>query len=316
MKEQYVEKTFHGKSLRLIDICDSIVTSFARRGFKLTVRQLFYQLVSRKVTLDLAGKKVFENTVRNYDNLVALMTNARLAGLIDWDSIEDRTRDILERSHWDGVKQMLGSAASWYHEDMWAEQPLLVIGVVEKEALAGIFEHLFKPWDIPLLPARGYPSATALRDLAKSRMLCDGRTVVVLHFGDHDPSGIDMSRDLQERLELFCRGRINIDFRRMALNMDQIEELNPPPNPARQTDSRYEAYRELYGDESWEIDSLTPEYLRELIRKEVEPLIDWDQWHATERRIERRRAVLQQMVDDYDSEDGTEFDPPEEEAEE
>lgn len=302
MKESYGDiQRFRPASLDLISICDGIVSDWSARGFKLTIRQLFYQLVARKVRYG-PQQKVFENTVQNYDNIVQLMTNARLAGLIDWDAIEDRTREVIERSHWTGVKSMLDSAATWYHEDLWAEQPTFVLGVVEKEALAGVFEQLFKPWDIPLLPARGYPSATALRDIGKYRIMDDHREIVVLHFGDHDPSGIDMSRDLRERLNLFARTDelgISIDFRRMALNMDQVRELNPPPNPARTTDARYESYRALYGDQSWELDAVSPDYLRELIRAEVEPLIDFEQWDKTKDRIERRRAELVRIRREY-----------------
>ncbi len=302
MKEKYEEKTFHGKSKVLIGICDKIISAFGAKGFKLTIRQLFYQLVAQ-------GH--IKNSKQSYDNIVALMTNARLAGLIDWDAIEDRTRDVLSRSHWYGVRTMLDSAQSWYHENMWDEQPYLIIGVVEKEALAGIFKHIFDKWDIPLLPARGYPSATALRDMAKDRIMGASQEIVVLHFGDHDPSGLDMSRDLTERLELFSRGE-PIDFRRLALNMDQVEEQNPPPFAGKPTDSRYETYRLEHGNQCWELDALSPEYLEQLVRDEVTPLVDWDQWNATERRIERRRAVLRKMMTGYDPEDGTDMDPEEE----
>lgn len=303
MKERYLPKTFHGRSQKMIEICDGIVSEFAEQGYKLTIRQIYYQLVARGHV---------ENTVRSYENVQTLLNNARLAGLIDWDVIEDRTRDFIGRSHWYGVQSMLQSATDWYHENMWDEQDYLVFGVVEKEALAGIFEHLFHKWDVPVLPARGYPSATALREFAKGRIMPASQQVVVLHFGDHDPSGIDMTRDLEERLSLFTRERVSIDFRRLALNMDQIEELSPPPYPCKVKDSRTSGYQNLYGDDTWELDALSPKYLENLIDLTVEPLVDWDQWHATERRIERRRAVLQKMTDNYDPDDGTEFDPPEE----
>ena len=219
MKEAYIDAPrFHKASLNLIAICDSIVTDYSQQGYSLTIRQLYYQLVAR-------GH--IENTVRSYDNIVALMTNARLAGLIDWDAIEDRTRGILERPHWTSGSDILQACARSYHEDLWSDQPNRVIVVVEKEALAGVLERTCKEWDVPLLPARGYPSVTTLRELAKTRIMRASQEIVVLHLGDHDPSGIDMSRDLQERLEMFSRHRVAIDFRRLALNMDQVEEQSP-----------------------------------------------------------------------------------------
>ena len=54
----------------------------------MTVRQIYYQLVARGHV---------ENTVRSYDNVQALINNARLAGLLDWDSMEDRERVLVDR---------------------------------------------------------------------------------------------------------------------------------------------------------------------------------------------------------------------------
>lgn len=293
MKEKYEDKTFHKRSMDMIGVCNQIVTDYAEQGYKLTIRQLYYQLVAR-------GH--IENTVRSYDNIVALMTNARLAGLIDWDSIEDRTREVIERSHWTSGSQILQAVASQYHEDLWNDQPHRVIVVVEKEALAGVLEWTCHEWDVPLLAARGYPSATTLRELAKSRIMRASQEIVVLHLGDHDPSGIDMSRDLVERLKLFSRNRTRIDFRRLALNMDQVEEQNPPPNPAKVTDSRYEGYRAQYGDESWELDALSPEYLHTLVSDEVRSMIEWPAWNAAQERIDSIKARLQDLADGFDKE--------------
>jgi len=293
MKEQYEEKTFHAKSRKMISICDAIVTDYAAQGYKLTIRQLYYQLVAR-------GH--IENTVRSYDNIVALMTNARLAGLIDWDSIEDRTREVIERSHWTSGSQILHAVADQYHEDLWTDQPRRVLVVVEKEALAGVLERTCRQWDVPLLAARGYPSATTLRDVAKTRIMRASQEIVVLHLGDHDPSGIDMSRDLVERLRLFSRFRVPIDFRRLALNMDQVEAESPPPNPAKVTDSRYEGYRAQYGEESWELDALSPEYLHNLVSTEIRSMIETPAWEAAQQRIDSIKARLQELADNFDGE--------------
>lgn len=78
---------------------------------------------------------------------------------------------------------------------------------------------------------------------------------VILHLGDHDPSGIDMTRDISDRLELFGA---DVEVKRIALNWDQIDEFTPPPNPAKLSDSRAGAYIAEYGDESWELDALEP----------------------------------------------------------
>lgn len=294
MKEQYEAIKFRAPALKMIDVMDAIVAEYAADGYKLTVRQIYYQLVAR-------GR--VENTVRSYDNVQSLLNRARIAGLIDWDVIEDRTREITERSHWHSGSHMLRSAARWYHEDMWDNQLTRVFVIVEKEALAGVLERTCNEFDVPLLAARGYPSATTLRELAKERIMGSQQDIIVLHLGDHDPSGIDMSRDLEERLALFSRHRTPIDFRRLALNMAQVEEQQPPPNPAKTTDARYGKYRDEYGDESWELDALTPQYLHNLVAGEVKSMIEWDIWNDDKDRIQRIKGKLNQLADNFTEED-------------
>lgn len=294
MKERYVNKAFHPKSEALILLCDDIINDYSAQGYKLTVRQIYYQLVARGHV---------ENTVRSYENVQGLINNARLAGLLDWDAVEDRTREISERSHWTSGSRILQACADSYHQDMWNTQPNRVFVVVEKEALAGVLDRVCQEWDLPLLAARGYPSATTLRELAKNRIMRASQEIVVLHLGDHDPSGIDMSRDLVDRLSLFSRERVHIDFRRLALNMDQVEAQKPPPNPAKVTDSRYEGYRAQYGEESWELDALSPRYLHDLVADEVQGMIDWEAWDATQEAIDHTKARLQKLADTFDSEE-------------
>lgn len=294
MKESYGEAPrFQRNSLALIGIIDEVVTDYQSQGYRLTIRQLYYQLVAR-------GQ--IENTVRSYDNIVALMTNARLAGLIDWDAIEDRTRGFLDRSHWTSGGEILQAVANQYHEDLWDDQSYRVFVVVEKEALAGVLERTCKEFDVPLLPARGYPSATTLREFAKTRIMRARQKIVLLHLGDHDPSGIDMSRDLMDRLGLFSRNEVPIEFERIALNMDQINEQKPPPNPAKVTDSRFADYQRKYGDESWELDALSPRYLHDLVTQTVGQYIDHSLWRQKLEHIDSVKTRLRVIADNFDKE--------------
>lgn len=294
MKEAYLEKTFHRKTLAMIEVCNGIIDEYCAQGYRLTIRQLYYQLVARDH---------IPNTVRSYDNIVVMLTNARLAGLVDWDAIEDRTRSFIERPTWVDGSQILRSAAHSYHEDVWADQQHRVIVIVEKEALAGVLERTCRALSVPLLPARGYPSATTLRELAKARIMGACQDIVVIHLGDHDPSGIDMSRDLEERLELFSRGLVDINFRRVALNMDQVEELRPPPNPAKITDSRYDQYRQIFGEESWELDALSPRYLHNLLTEEIESFIDTNAWEEAHARVDKVKQKLDSLAQTFTAEE-------------
>lgn len=294
MKEAYGEgPRFHAKSLEMISVINDIIDLYVADGYLLTVRQLYYQLVARNY---------IPNTVQSYDRTVALLTNARMAGLIDWDAIEDRTRGVIENQHWDSGSDILDAAARSYREDLWSTQESRVAVVVEKEALAGVLERTCRKWDVALLPARGYPSATTLREFAKARIIGACQQIVILHLGDHDPSGIDMSRDLEERLDIFSRHCGGFEFHRIALNMDQVAELNPPPNPAKVTDSRYGAYRSKYGVNSWELDALSPSYLDKLVEKHITEHIDFDLWRERENEVSNVRARIQEIADKFNEE--------------
>jgi len=129
-----------------------------------------------------------------------------------------------------------------------------------------------------------------------SRNYKNKQKVIVLHLGDHDPSGIDMTRDIEDRLDLFS-GYADIEVRRIALTMEQIEKQQPPPNPAKVTDSRYAGYAAEYGDESWELDALEPQFISDLIRDEIEGERDPALWAEAINEQEAEREQIQDVID-------------------
>ncbi len=284
MKQFYQNFPFQKPTLALIGVLNAIVEEYMEAGFVLTVRQLYYQMVARGI---------IENTERSYKKITNTVNQAKLAGLIDWDALEDRTRRFVERSAWKNAAHIMHNTAQGFHMNMWQNQGRRACVVIEKEALYGVFSGVCHELDVPLLCARGYPSGSVLREFAKYTMIpaCK-HDWIVLHFGDHDPSGIDMSRDLEERLRLFSEYRVAMDFKRIALNMDQIEEHDPPPNPAKTTDARFDEYYRLYGSASWELDALDPKLLQQLAQDKIKEQIDQDAWAEREIEIEDVRKRL------------------------
>jgi hypothetical protein len=292
-KQFYKHFEFRAPALAMIDVMNEICEDYMQQGFVLTVRQLYYQLVAR-------GH--IENTERSYKRTTGLVNDARLAGLMDWDAIEDRTRAFIKRGRWGSANEILASVAKQFHMDLWAGQPYRVHVIVEKEALAGVLEGVCRQYDVPLLAARGYPSGTVLREFAQVDLQQCGeqrQTPVILHFGDHDPSGIDMSRDLEMRIAMFNECGEAVEFERLALNMPQIEELKPPPNPAKVTDSRFASYAQEYGDESWELDALSPSYLVDLVQRNVTRYIEDYIWDERVKEIEGIKARLQKTAENF-----------------
>lgn len=290
MRERYKEITFKTKTLQQIDRINGIIEEYLDAGYTLTVRQLYYQLVARDI---------IPNNEKSYKQTTSIVNDARVAGLIDWDAIEDRTRSFEERGRWAKPQDILTASAKQYHTDPWATQDKRLFLVVEKEALVGVFQRVCHQYDVPLLAARGYPSASVVRDFAKREIeQNDDKDVVILHFGDHDPSGIDMTRDLEERFELFgWNGEFTL--KRMALNYDQIEELKPPPNPAKATDARFVKYRQRFGDKSWELDALPPTVLSEMAESEILRHVDPKRWEKWQKGIDAARKKMLKLVEQW-----------------
>jgi hypothetical protein len=182
---------------------------------------------------------------------------------------------------------------------MWADQDAYVEVWVEKDALIGVLEGVCRELDVPYFACRGYTSQSEMWGAAQ-RLLereSDGKETTIIHLGDHDPSGIDMSRDIQDRLDMFGS---SATISRIALTFDQVHEYDPPPNPAKTTDARYQSYASLYGDESWELDALEPRVIVDLIRQAVEAEIDHDAWQDALDRQETGRKQLSQVSEGWD----------------
>jgi hypothetical protein len=281
----YVPRTFRAATLRVIDRSNAIIAEYAAQGFTLTLRQLFYQHVARGL---LANKQT------EYKRLGEIVGDARLAGLIDWNHLEDRTRWLRTNGHWSEPAAILRSAADSYAIDKWADQPHRPIVLVEKDALVGVIEPTCQAEDVSYFACRGYPSLSETWSLAHHELLGSlnkGQWPVILHLGDHDPSGLDMTRDLSERLALFCGQEIEV--RRLALNLDQVQQYNPPPNPAKTEDSRYPSYATQFGDESWELDALEPTVLAALVSAAIGELRDPDIWAET---VEEESSAKTQLA--------------------
>jgi hypothetical protein len=184
-------------------------------------------------------------------------------------------------------------AAHQYREDLWAGQRYRPEVWIEKEALLGVVEGVCTEFMVPYFAHRGNNSQTLQYQAGKrfAEYLDQGLIPLVLHLADHDPNGIDMTRDNIQRLALYARHEIGV--RRIALNMNQVRQYNPPPSFVKDGDTRTSGYRERFGtDECWELDALSPTLIADLIRTEIEQLIDWPKWRSAQASEERTRALL------------------------
>lgn len=261
MKQQFIDKLRLSKSnIEMLNRINEILEEYVNDGYTLTLRQLYYQLVARDVIL---------NNDKEYSKLSNILKNGRMAGIVDWSSIEDRVR-VPKLPYWvSDVKDAIRDTIQQYRLDRMKGQSRNVEIWVEKDALSNVLYRVSEKYHIRLMVNRGYSSVSAMYDASNRLNTGD----VILYFGDHDPSGMDMIRDVRERLQEFG---IDVEVQPIALTMEQIREFNPPPNPAKITDPRAKWYIEKYGKTSWELDALPPRELIRLAENAVENIIDID----------------------------------------
>lgn len=300
-----------------VAICDGICAEYARQGYGLTVRQLYYQLVGRGLFPDdrrftrlatgawVRDPNGTKNAEPNYKWLIGLANKGRLAGLIDWAHLDDRTRTPRIGYYMTSPDNSIQSLANGYQEDPLKYQANHVEVWVEKDALVEVVERGCSDREVAYFACKGYVSQSAMYRAAKrlERAQNAGKDVHLIYLGDHDPSGLDMAKDIPNRLARFMLtdGFDPITFRRIALTAEQIQDLNPPSDPAKQTDSRFQAYVDETGlEDAWELDALDPRFLSDLIRDEVETLIDADAYDRAISESETNREVLTAVADRWD----------------
>jgi len=271
MKEIFKEKNFRPDSLDLITHCDKVIADYSGQGLKLTLRQLYYQLVT---------KNIIKNEERSYKNLSSLVSDARLAGMLDWDAIEDRIRVPTIPTEFKNLKDLVDAALYSYRLPRWETQEDYIELWVEKDALAGVLRPIADQYHVPMMVNRGYSSQSAMYEASK-RYLNQEKNLALLYLGDFDPSGEDMVRDIADRMEMFG---IDIVVRKIALTLAQVKKYNPPPNPTKHKDPRSKEFIAKHGASSWEVDAINPKELTRIITKEIESYVDKD---ATERIIDK-----------------------------
>ena len=247
------------ETLEIVNRANEILAVAESQGYRFTLRRVFYSLVSTNV---------IPNTERAYKNLSATLDTARWEGLMEPEALEDLGRVSIMASQWGSPAELLNAAADQYRSDWWEDANPLVEVWAEKATLQSIVEPVCREYGVRFLACRGFSSLTALAE-AVGRW--DGRDVRIIYTGDHDPSGLDMDRDLADRLDrlaVLMGIDCNIDFTRIALTPEQIEEHQLPPQPTKDTDSRARGYSEEHTG-SWEVDALDAVSLAGLVREAI-----------------------------------------------
>jgi hypothetical protein len=267
---------------------------FAKQEQPVTIRQIFYHLVSTGM---------LDNTKKEYQRLVGFLVNARKAGFIPFEWIEDRSRRVLMVPLSPSITEYTKSQIDHYWKDTWEKQPCFIFILLEKEALSGIVWNVASYYNVPIYPTKGYSGWSTFANKIKALVdTYSDKKFVVLILGDYDPSGTDIPRDYIAKLEFF--GIFPDVVERVALTKDQVIRHNLPPQMAKKDDPRYERYRQEHGEHSVELDALNPSVLREIVREPILKYLDFrvfqkDQGIEQEEKM-RMKEVFERLFKEDD----------------
>lgn len=303
---EYRTKRFGHESQIVIDRCNTVIEKYMDQGITMTLRQLYYQMIAQDFFpsswIDAAYNAKnglsadTKNTIKNYSKLSKLISDARLAGLVDWDAIEDRGRRPQRAAEWESIQSGVDSLVAQFRLPRWEDQENYVELWVEKDALASVLWPIAHRHHITLMVNKGYSSQSAMWTSANRFITASeaGKFLTLLYLGDFDPSGEDMVRDIAARMAMF--GVSELEVTKVALTKAQIRRYNPPPNPAKITDPRAKKYIEEHGKHSWEVDALPPEVLNQLLETEMAGYVDGEKWEAVRKREEELKATLKKVA--------------------
>jgi hypothetical protein len=265
---------------------------------KMTLRQIYYRLVS---------KYGYPNTKAAYKGLSRQLVKAREAGEVDDSRIEDRSRKAQGHGDygWDSTEEFIQhyiaefkECPQYFTKEVWKDQPVHVILALEKDALSRIFVDVAGGYRVKVYATKGYGSYTFLKDLAAE--LDSEKHNIILYFGDYDPSGRDIERDLKDRIERYSYGE-EFTVKRIALTKAQISEYDLPPMPEDaetlaklRRDSRTATYGMQF---AVELDAIEPDELQRLIRDAIVAQIDKELWDSAVAAIEEEKGKLEEQME-------------------
>lgn len=263
-------------NIEKLDTINSILEEYNNSGYVLTLRQLYYQLVSRDI---------IPNEQKEYAKLSNVLKKGRMAGIINWSAIEDRIR-IPKLPYWvNDISHAIQDTIKQYRLNRMKTQNNIIEVWVEKDALSNVLYRITSKYHVRLMVNRGYSSISAMYRAYERLNDKD----IILYFGDHDPSGMDMIRDIKDRMTEF---HLDINVIPIALTMEQINKFNPPPNPAKISDPRSKWYINKYGEASWELDALPPKELIKLVETAILNRIDINLY---EKQIQQEQSDIKQL---------------------
>ncbi len=281
LSDEVIEAGFRGDCLPVAWIAFEIAADCQ----PITLRGLFYRLVS-------AG--VFPSTDKEHYNKVGrIVSRLRRCGIMPFRWIVDSLRTTHKPSSWSGLGDFCETLRGSYRLDFWRSLDDYCHVICEKDAIAGTIAPITEGYDVSLSPIRGYCSDSFAHAIGSQWAEIE-KPISCFYLGDHDPSGIDLERDVRRKLEQHS-GK-SFSWVRLAINPADFEEFDLIRLEPKKSDRRYRKFREQYGDACAEVDALHPNELRQRIAQAIEKLIPQDRWRRLQLVEQAERETFESTL--------------------
>lgn len=271
---------FSDKTMNVLNEINKILDEYSVR---MTIRQIYYQLVTRGI---------IENSLKSYKRYDKIITDGRKQFIVDPNAIVDRSKPMIKKPSWPDLSEFMESVGSAYQKSIWPDQENYIEVWIEKDALSGVIQPVTEKYDCQMHIGRGYQSFSNKYEAANRFKEID-KQIIILYLGDFDPTGIDISRDLETQLQdLGTYPKIE----RVALNRNQVDEYNLPPIPTKPTDSRTRKHIQQYGDMAVELDALPPNVLTRITEGAILKHLDFGAYQNTLRQQQEEENQIKEWV--------------------
>ena len=283
MKNQSKRYKFPWRGHELAETVNKILEEY---DVPLTLRQVYYRLVALGLM----------NAQKAYKSLSNKLSRLREQGLIPWNRITDLNRQLKKISSWTSPEEFFEVVGKSYKRDLQQEQPKHIEVWCEKSVA---ISHITDKYDVSLLAGGGYRSSSALYEASK-RFKRIGKPIVILYLGDFDPSGLDIERDIETRLETIF-GIAEVKVQRVLLVLRDITDYKLLPNPVKSKDTRTHAYIKKYGFESaYELDALPPNIIAERLEEAICGNMDMNLYKTQVEKWETDNGEIGQFIRAWD----------------
>ena len=268
------------KSLQVVKAINQIL---ARYEMPITIRTIYYQLVSGLI---------IPNTIKSYKNYNRIAVKGRREGLIDTSRIVDSSKPLIKTSSWINPLDFIQTVKCAYKKSIWDNQPEYVEVWIEKDALSCIIEPTTSAFDCYLAVGRGYQSLSNKNEAKERFEEMPEKQKTILYFGDFDPTGLDISRDITAE---FIDDGVKVE--RIALNEKQVRDYNLPPILTKPTDSRTAKHIEQYGNVAVELDALPPNMLTKLCKDAIMSHLDISAFNETKEQEKEDLSKIEKWAE-------------------